>query len=93
MRGPLVYCMEGADNPGLLQSLHLPRDSRFVIHPAEDGVLKGNLILTAQRLQNVCGPELYSDEPPQQKPVTLTAIPYYTWGNRGLNQMLVWIPE
>lgn len=93
MRGPLVYCMEGADNPGLLQSLHLPRDSRFVIHPAEDGVLKGNLILTAQGLQNVCGPELYSDEPPQQKPVTLTAIPYYTWGNRGLNQMLVWIPE
>ena len=53
----------------------------------------GNLILTAQGLQNVCGPELYSDEPPQQKPVTLTAIPYYTWGNRGLNQMLVWIPE
>ena len=93
MRGPLVYCMEGTDNPGLLQSLHLPRDSRFVIHPAEDGVLKGNLILTAQGLQNVCGPELYSDEPPQQKPVTLTAIPYYTWGNRGLNQMLVWIPE
>ena len=36
---------------------------------------------------------LYSDEPPRQEPVTLTAVPYYTWGNRGLNQMLVWIPE
>lgn len=93
MRGPLVYCMEGTDNPGLLQSLRLPRGSRFGIHPAEDGVLKGNLILTAQGLQNVGGPELYCDEPPQQKPVTLTAIPYYAWANRGLNQMLVWISE
>lgn len=93
MRGPLVYCMEGADNPGLLQSLRLPRDSRFAIHPVEDGVLKGNVILTADGWQNVCGPELYSDEPPRQKPVTLTAVPYYTWGNRGLNQMLVWIAE
>lgn len=93
MRGPLVYCMEGADNPGLLQSLRLPRDSRFAIHPVEDGVLKGNVILTADGWQNDCGPELYSDEPPRQKPVTLTAVPYYTWGNRGLNQMLVWIAE
>jgi DUF1680 family protein len=25
--------------------------------------------------------------------VLLTAIPYYVWGNRGLNSMRVWIPE
>lgn len=93
MRGPLVYCMEGTDNPGPLQSLRLPRDSRFGIHPAQDGVLKGNLILTAEGLRNVSGSELYSDTPPRQEPVTLTAVPYYAWGNRGLNQMLVWIPE
>ena len=93
MRGPLVYCLEGLDNPAPLQSLRLPRDSRFGIHPAPNGVLTGNLILTAQGLQSVSGPALYSDAPPRQEPVTLTAVPYYAWGNRGLNQMLVWIPE
>ena len=93
MRGPLVYCLEGLDNPAPLQSLHLPRDSQFGIHPAPHGVLTGNLILTAQGLQSVSGPALYSDAPPRQEPVTLTAVPYYAWGNRGLNQMLVWIPE
>ena len=25
--------------------------------------------------------------------VTLTAIPYYAWGNRGLKSMRVWIPH
>ena len=25
--------------------------------------------------------------------VTLTAIPYYAWANRGENQMRVWMPE
>lgn len=93
MRGPLVYCLEGLDNPAPLQSLRLPRDSQFGIHPAPNGVLTGNLILTAQGLQSVSGPALYSDEPPRQERVPLTAIPYYAWGNRGLNQMLVWIPE
>ena len=55
--------------------------------------MKGNLLLTAQGLRHVSGPVLYSDEPPRQEPVPLTAVPYYAWGNRGLNQMLVWIPE
>ena len=93
MRGPLVYCLEGIDNSAPLQALHLPRSSGFELHPAPEGVLKGNLLLTAQGLRNVSGPVLYSDEPPRQEPVTLTAVPYYAWGNRGLNQMLVWIPE
>ena len=93
MRGPLVYCLEGIDNSAPLQALHLPRSSGFELHPAPEGVLKGNLLLTAQGLRYVSGPALYSDEPPRQEPVTLTAVPYYAWGNRGLNQMLVWIPE
>ena len=93
MRGPLVYCLEGIDNSAPLQALHLPRSSGFALHPAPEGVLKGNLLLTAQGLRHVSGPVLYSDEPPRQEPVTLTAVPYYAWGNRGLNQMLVWIPE
>ena len=36
---------------------------------------------------------LYSEERPKRTDVTLTAIPYYAWANRGENQMRVWMPE
>ena len=39
------------------------------------------------------GNTLYSNQKPQRTPVTITAIPYYTWGNRGETNMRVWIPE
>lgn len=29
----------------------------------------------------------------QQLDVELSAIPYYAWGNRGINQMAVWMHE
>ena len=35
---------------------------------------------------------LYTDDAPTVEKVTLTAIPYYMWGNRGLTQMRVWMP-
>ena len=37
--------------------------------------------------------KLYSDKAPQMEDVTLRAIPYFAWGNRGLNQMRVWMHE
>lgn len=36
---------------------------------------------------------LYSYETPAAEACQITLIPYYAWGNRGLNQMRVWIPE
>ena len=35
---------------------------------------------------------LYSFKKPEKIPEVLTAVPYYTWGNRGENQMRVWLP-
>ena len=37
--------------------------------------------------------ELYSRQRPQREPVEIQLVPYYTWGNRGENQMRVWLPE
>lgn len=37
--------------------------------------------------------ELYSVNAPERTPVTMKAVPYYIWGNRGLGQMRVWIRE
>ena len=31
MRGPIVYCFEGVDNPGLLQSYHIFEDAKMEI--------------------------------------------------------------
>ena len=36
---------------------------------------------------------LYAYERPARTPATLTAVPYYTWGNRGEGSMRVWLPE
>ncbi|UCD08729.1 MAG: hypothetical protein JSU79_10275, partial [Dehalococcoidales bacterium] len=35
--------------------------------------------------------KLYGEKP-RLKDIKLTAVPYYTWANRGAGQMRVWIP-
>ena len=34
---------------------------------------------------------LYAEEAPATQQVNVTAIPYYSWNNRGPGEMLVWI--
>lgn len=93
LRGPVVYCFEGADNDGLLQSLRIPKDLKTVPELCEDGVLKGNVLLKIEGVRMTGSGELYSEKPPVKERVTLTAIPYYAWANRGENQMRVWMLE
>ena len=45
------------------------------------------------KTENTTEDSLYSDEPPAFKECYISLIPYYTWSNRGLNQMRVWLPE
>ena len=39
------------------------------------------------------GDELYRSSPKKRLPASLKAIPYYLWGNRGENEMAVWVRE
>ena len=94
-RGPVVYCIEEADNPGgAVQTFKLPLTAKIEIEQQDifGGVtmLKAN----AQRL-TAAGAEdaLYSTVPPASRNAPLTAVPYYLWNNRGAGSMLVWIPE
>ncbi|WP_172194057.1 glycoside hydrolase family 127 protein [Saccharibacillus qingshengii] len=97
-RGPLVYCVESADNGEEISSLLLPRQASFMQRPAED--LPGDaLALETQGLRSVTsssdtdsvsGP-LYGTQPPRLEPARLTAVPYYLWGNRGRGEMAVWL--
>lgn len=93
MRGPIVYCFEGVDNGKDIQSLRIPKEVKADAYMCEDGVLKGNVCLKLNGYRMKSSEALYSEERPIAEPVTLNAIPYYTWANRGENQMRVWMQE
>jgi DUF1680 family protein len=78
-RGPLVYCIEGADNEGKVLQLTLSSSPNFTTK--EYQILDEKV--QAIQFQALDG----------QTPKTATAIPYYTWANRGQNEMMVWIPK
>ncbi|HVT79483.1 MAG TPA: beta-L-arabinofuranosidase domain-containing protein [Phycisphaerae bacterium] len=75
-RGPLIYCIEGADNSpagGALPAITLGADTAFSTE-AKPELLGG---VTLVKLKT-------SDR-------EFTAVPYYAWGNRGNGEMRVWL--
>jgi DUF1680 family protein len=90
--GPLIYCLEGADNEGEVHSLRIAKDAVIKAVRAEQQ-FGGITVLEAEGYRLQSGSELYTRVRPQPKSCIITAVPYYVWGNRGLNQMRVWIPE
>lgn len=94
-RGPLVYCVEEADNPGgRVQRLRLPRNAGVRIETRED-LFDGIVTLSADAvaITESDWSTLYRTTPSSEGPATLTALPYYLWANRGQGSMMVWIPE
>ncbi len=95
-RGPLVYCIEEADNPaGRVQSLALPRSAPLDAKWRDD-LLGGAMTLTAKAERLVPGDDadnLYSTTPPKGRDAPLTALPYHLWANREPGSMQVWIAE
>ena len=100
MRGPLLYCVEQADNPGLdPRDLVLPTGSDISAH-FDHGLLGG---MTALKIRaEVLAPDdawdgcLYRPAPGQPvarrvQSVELTAVPYYAWANRKPGAMRVWL--
>lgn len=90
--GPLIYCFEGADNGGDVHSLKVARNMNITTGKRIPE-LNDVKTLSVPGYRMISEPGLYSNVRPTAKPCTLTAVPYYTWGNRGLNQMRVWLPE
>ncbi|MNX46314.1 Non-reducing end beta-L-arabinofuranosidase [compost metagenome] len=94
-RGPLVYCVESADNGDLIASLRLNREAGFTERPLE-GLPSGGIAVETDgfriSVDDWDGSVLYRTEPPHSESVRITAIPYYLWGNRGRGEMSVWLP-
>ncbi|MDO4331760.1 MAG: glycoside hydrolase family 127 protein [Eubacteriales bacterium] len=93
-RGPFVYCFEGADNGENIQQLRIPEEAAFSVSAEPDGLLKGMKVIEFEGIRAVSQDgELYSEIRPEEQTVPMRAIPYFAWGNRGENQMRVWLPE
>ena len=90
-RGPLVYCFEGIDNGGDVLSLSLVRNGSVEVSEFESTLLNGTVTLSVSALRREESWSLYSDVPPAETSCEALAVPYYTWGNRGENQMRVWM--
>ena len=99
MRGPVVYCLESVDQPGIpLADVRLADDPKFEVSIGADGVLKGVPLITADaefRPADGWGDALYrrADEAAPAKDARITALPYFLWGNRETGAMRVWIRQ
>ncbi|MBS1825892.1 MAG: glycoside hydrolase family 127 protein [Acidobacteria bacterium] len=98
-RGPLVYCMEGLDQPSGASLFDWELDSRAKFTSEwKPEMLGGVTILkhAATRPSKASGDlPLYRDlsaAPAKPVPGTVTLIPYYTFHNRDITPMQVWIP-
>jgi uncharacterized protein len=99
-RGPLVYCLEQADQ-GDAPIAELEIDASATPAARWDaGLLQGVVTVGApgfhvdtsswrERLYRPVG----SEPSPRRRRIDLTAIPYYAWANRAAGAMRVWIPR
>jgi DUF1680 family protein len=95
-RGPLVYCLEQVDNGNVpIGLVRLPRSATCLSAERPD-LFDGIVTVVADaRAANAdaWNGALYGTAPPDEEPITMTAVPYFLWSNRGPNPMTVWIPE
>ena len=101
--GPVVYCAEGTDNGGDIFSFTVD-GSRLTLNretPAEIGGFDASAEdLGAVYTVTAGGTSLVQDDPDalyftdgyREESREIKLIPYFMWGNRGVNQMRVWLP-
>ena len=92
-RGPLVYCFEGVDNDSDVLGLSIKRGGKLQVSEFDKGLLGGTVKITAEAVRTRQADSLYSAEIPAETACEAVAVPYYTWCNRGENQMRVWMTE
>ncbi|MNP68403.1 Non-reducing end beta-L-arabinofuranosidase [compost metagenome] len=97
-RGPLVYCLEEADNGAGLHNLTLPTDSEFKLAEGK-GIFAHKVLIQAQGYaRHAANAEKrplwqYDRAPTMQQAQTLTFIPWFSWANRGEGEMRIWVDE
>ena len=87
-RGPLIYCVETADNKEGVWNLILPSNTSFTA--TDYKVLDEPVIALQAEIPSAKANE--NGDGIQIGKRKVTAIPYYCWANRGANDMQVWMP-
>ena len=94
LRGPVVYCVEEADNGKNLANVQLPEISSWREKPGE-GIFKDFSLLETDSAHAPApcaeNAPLYSGTPQPLVPKRLLAVPYALWNNRGPGEMRVWM--
>jgi len=101
-RGPVVYCIESPDNPGLpIEDARLATASPAELSARhEPDLLGGVTVITGPGLAPagvldelpLYAPVGTYDRAARMREVRLRAIPYYAWANRGDSHMKIWLP-
>jgi len=93
--GPIVYCLEGADNPiASLDRIVLPEGHIALKPEYRADLLGGVTILRGSALAlEEAGWEgrLYRAQADTYAPVEIVAVPYCVWDNREPGEMRVWL--
>jgi hypothetical protein len=78
-RGPLVYCVEGADHPQGIENLQLSEATEMKdrFHPE----ILGGIVTVTDTADCRAGSQPFH------------AVPYFAWNNRGPSKMAVWLRE
>lgn len=98
-RGPLVYCFEQADQRDPTDILDAAIDPRGGLDETWDGTLLGGVVAIDARGEALLDDGFdgrlyrpYPAEPRRRERVSLRAVPYFAWANRGPSAMRVWTP-
>lgn len=86
-RGPVMYCAEWIDNNGKTGNIIMPSSTVFTTDFKPD-LLNGIMTLKAE----VPAVIINGNESISTQKQNFTAIPYYSWANRGKGEMAVWFP-
>ncbi len=91
-RGPLVYCFEGVDNDNDVLSIALKSGGKAIVTEISD-LPCDSIAIGVEAVRKTSPTGLYSFTPPLIEQIAAIGVPYYIWGNRGENQMRVWMDK
>lgn len=87
--GPILYCLEGPDNKDSAVMNIVVNKNATVQTVYNEQLLNG--VMTLQ-MTGSATKRMENSDALQLTDQTVTAIPYYSWANRGPSEMEVWIP-
>lgn len=86
-RGPILYSLEGIDNKDYVFDIVIPQDSK-ITSKYEANLLNGVVVLEGD------ASTVEKDDKGNlvEKPFKFKAVPYATWNNRDIGQLVTWTP-